>query len=179
MSWCDLLPMPIRPRRTTHTISWTLCARASPLAARSSGRSSLALQAASACMPCPAGSACSTGSTEHVPCAPGTFTSNGSATTCTDCDAGTYQNEAGRSSCKQCTSGNYCPPGASAQLPCLAGSYSNSPNLDEASDCTPCPAGRPRAALGRRIGSLAALGARRPSQPARKREYRAWVRAAP
>ena len=64
-----------------------------------------------------------------------------SATQCTECQPGSYQDEEGQTLCKPCASGHYCPRGASAELPCLSGSYSSQPGLTHTSNCTTCPAG--------------------------------------
>ena len=81
------------------------------------------LTAASECTDCPKGSACSTGSTAHALCAPGTIAPALKAETCTDCTAGTFQDMAGQTECKACTAGYYCAEGAAAALPCPGGTH--------------------------------------------------------
>ena len=99
------------------------------------------LTAASECTDCPKGSACSTGSTAHALCAPGTIAPALKAETCTDCTAGTFQDTAGQTECDTCTAGSFCVAAAAAALPCVAGTYSNTPGLTAASECTDCPKG--------------------------------------
>ena len=67
------------------------------------------------------GSACSTGSTEHVPCAPGTFNPSTRKSKCSRCVAGRFQDAEGATACNDCTPGYYCNEGAAAALPCPGG----------------------------------------------------------
>ncbi|KAL3930332.1 MAG: hypothetical protein SGPRY_001582 [Prymnesium sp.] len=75
----------------------------------------------SQCSPCPAGSACSTGSTAPILCAPGTSQPQPEQTLCEQCKAGTYQDKEGAIGCKDCRDGSYCPAGAPNPLGCESG----------------------------------------------------------
>ena len=105
------------------------------------------LAAASECTDCPKGSACSTGSTAHVQCAPGTIAPDIKAQTCTKCPAGLFQDVAGNTACKQCLAGHYCAEGAAAALPCPGGRHANQTIIAEIGylrgldECIICPPG--------------------------------------
>merc|ERR1719440_760883 len=89
------------------------------------------------------GSACSTGSTAHSLCAPGTIAPNTKMSTCTDCAGGTFQDASGATEFKSCTSGYYCTQGAAAALPCPGGTHKPAGNvvMTSASQCVACNKG--------------------------------------
>ena len=99
------------------------------------------LQAEQDCHSCPAGHFCGPGVSEPTACSRGTVAPNANMVTCNDCEAGTYQVEAGQIACGSCRPGSFCPVGASAPLPCEGGSYSGTTGLVAQANCTVCPAG--------------------------------------
>ena len=116
------------------------------------------LQTEQECHACPAGHFCGPGVSEPTPCSRGTVAPNENMVACNDCEAGTFQEEAGQTACEPCRPGLFCPVGASAPLPCEEGTHSSATNLASAGDCTtttpgyyattgsteqtPCPPGR-------------------------------------
>jgi len=69
---------------------------------------------------CPNGASCL--ATQSLPCAPGAQCIGQLGSNQTQCPAGTYQPEGGRSGCVPCTRGSFCPaPGLSAPKQCVAG----------------------------------------------------------
>ena len=69
---------------------------------------------------CPNGASCL--ATQSLPCAPGAQCIGQLGSNQTQCPAGTYQPEGGRSGCVPCTRGSFCPaPGRSAPKQCVAG----------------------------------------------------------
>ena len=69
---------------------------------------------------CPNGASCL--ATQSLPCAPGAQCIGQLGSNQTQCPAGTYQPEGGRSSCIPCARGSFCPaPGRSAPKQCVAG----------------------------------------------------------
>ena len=99
------------------------------------------LQAEHDCNNCPVGHFCGPGVSKPTTCSPGTVAPNENMAACIDCQAGTYQEEAGQTACGSCRPGLFCPVGASAPLPCEAGSYSAASALVAQAECTICPAG--------------------------------------
>jgi hypothetical protein len=93
------------------------------------------------CLPCPAGKSCSGRMDAPTLCDAGTY-SSGSATVCSPCQSGKYNNAKGSSECIDCKAGKY----SVASLPgapiinceeCLKGKYSSK---DGASSCVACNA---------------------------------------
>ena len=94
------------------------------------------LQSEQECHNCPVGHFCGPGSREPTACSRGTVAPNENTVACNDCEAGTYQEEAGQTACEPCRPGSFCPVGASAPLPCEEGTHSSAANLASAGDCT-------------------------------------------
>jgi hypothetical protein len=99
----------------------------------------------------------STSASWCAPCPARTFSLAGS-TSCTACDAGTFNPSAGSSSCLSCPPGSYsdpgqamcsiCPPGTYTTIPrspsctaCDAGTHNPSPGGSSLSSCLPCDPG--------------------------------------
>ena len=59
----------------------------------------------------------------------------------TDCPAGTYQNQEGKTACMPCVQGSYCERGSTTPLLCPAGTYGHGNSLRASDDCTDAPAG--------------------------------------
>ena len=89
------------------------------------------------CNTCPAGSACTRGSTGPTACEPGSYSASG-APVCTDCVAGKYQSASGASSCVDVDAGYYSLARAATQLACSPGTFSASGGQ---SSCVQRPAG--------------------------------------
>ena len=93
------------------------------------------------CNPCPPGSACLAGSSEPLPCSPGTFAPSFGTAACTRCSAGSYQSQPNATGCEVCVEGSYCPEGVPSPLPCPKGRYSNATGLTTQSECHRSPPG--------------------------------------
>ena len=94
------------------------------------------------CHACPAGAACGVGATTPIPCAPGTFATNGLTDACLPCPAFTYQPLAGATACLLCGDLYFCPEGSSMRLmvACSEGTYLPAGRAyTEQADCDPCP----------------------------------------
>ena len=99
------------------------------------------LESEQECHACPAGHFCGPGVSEPTACSRGTAAPNVNMVACNNCEAGTYQEQAGQTACGSCRIGSFCPEGASAPLPCEEGTHSNATNLTSAGDCTPTTPG--------------------------------------
>ena len=78
-----------------------------------------------------------------VMCAVGKY-SAGTATTCTDCDAGYVCPQGSTQSNPPsdiCPLGSYCESGTTQETPCPAGKYGHNVGLAAEADCTECPQG--------------------------------------
>ena len=86
-------------------------------------------------LPCTAGQAYISGSCQT--CLAGTYSLAG-ASSCTPCNAGYYQNQAGQSTCIACPSPTISTSsGSSSCTPCAAGTF----YISASSSCSPCSAG--------------------------------------
>ena len=92
---------------------------------------------------CPAGSYCTAGTTDPVPCIDGTFMNHTGAVACDVCPAGHYCTSAvSTSTIFDCPQGFYCPAGTSTTfMPCPKGQYGSREALAEVDDCTLCTPG--------------------------------------
>ena len=96
------------------------------------------LSAQSQCLPCPPGSACTTGSVAPLPCAAGSMQAEEGSSACVYCGAGYFQNASGSTGCVPCPGGTYSSIRGSAECShCLArlSSYEGS------TSCSVCAAG--------------------------------------
>ena len=59
------------------------------------------------CDVCPEGTFCPVGTSEAVPCAPGTFNNVSEQEICVRCEAGTYAPTDGAATCSDCPTGTY------------------------------------------------------------------------
>ncbi len=71
-------------------------------------------------------------------CDAGTYQNEAGKSSCIECDAGTYQDETASTSCKACAAGKSSTIGASTCTPCGIGSFSG----PGSSVCIPCPSGQ-------------------------------------
>ena len=85
-------------------------------------------------------SMCAGGASQPRPCNRGAFCLANAAQP-TDCPAGTYQNQEGKTACMPCAKGSYCERGSTTPLPCPAGTYGHLNSLRASDDCTDAPAG--------------------------------------
>ena len=76
---------------------------------------------------------------------------------CSQCEAGTYQDDEGSTECKDCILGHYCPKGSSTPIPCSAGLYGSRLNLKQEDECESSPPGS-YSAIGSSEPKLCALG---------------------
>ena len=94
---------------------------------------------------CPEGHHCPVGTSEPIPCSPGTYSPTEGQAMCLACPAGHY--------CLQdtinfqpfvCPTGHYCPQGTehSTQFPCPAGMFSDTLGIFNESECNSCPVGQ-------------------------------------
>jgi hypothetical protein len=78
----------------------------------------------------------------QIPCPPGSFSSSPSQSTCTSCEAGTFQSDEAKDACSPCTFGHYCPASSIAPLPCLSGStFQPDASQTLCKSCSNCPLG--------------------------------------
>ena len=99
------------------------------------------LSSQDSCVICPAGTACSIGSTQPQPCLPGSFSVKSEAERCDLCVSGEFQDQHGATACKQCTSGSYCERGTPNPTPCPGGTSSNNLGATDRTACIPVLAG--------------------------------------
>ena len=99
-----------------------------------------------------------TGSTQQVPCSPGTVAPNANMGACLKCEAGTFQEDGGGTACDVCIAGSYCRVGAAAALPCVAGTFSSATSLASPEECSVCP-----------LGAACSTGATEPGAMARSK----------
>ncbi|KAL3925719.1 MAG: hypothetical protein SGPRY_003584 [Prymnesium sp.] len=99
------------------------------------------LASESECLNCPLGSACSTGSIRPELCSPGTYSNVTRQRVCSPCEAGTFQDEEGKTACKACERGSFCKGGTAPPLPCESGTFSGATDLSKKSQCSLCPPG--------------------------------------
>ncbi|KAF6119825.1 hypothetical protein HJG60_010211 [Phyllostomus discolor] len=110
---------------------------------------------------CPAGSFCPKGSSEPIPCPPGSFcATSGLSTPTGSCQAGyfcaggaatpTPEDKLTRALCPPgtfcqaagpCPQGHYCPRGSAMPQPCPPGTFSTHVKLGSEAACSPCPPG--------------------------------------
>ena len=133
------------------------------------------------CVECPVGTACAVGSSHPRKCSPGMFNVRDECSRepfdphsqpnhypypnqdrprqilCSQCEAGTYQDNEGSSECKDCILGHYCPKGSSTPIPCSAGLYGSRLNLKQEDECESSPPGS-YSAIGSSEPKLCALG---------------------
>ena len=78
----------------------------------------------------------------QIPCPPGSFSSSPSQSTCTSCEAGTFQSDEAKDACSPCTTGHFCPASSIAPLPCLSGStFQPDTSQTSCKSCSNCPLG--------------------------------------
>ncbi|MFC1921128.1 thioredoxin domain-containing protein [Chloroflexota bacterium] len=82
------------------------------------------------------GDGCSSACTIEVLCSPGTYSATGYAP-CMPCEAGTFNDDVGATTCEECDGGTFSNSGAETCTICPAGTHS----LNNSSECTYCPAG--------------------------------------
>ena len=98
---------------------------------------------------CPAGSSLEGPGDTCELCTPGKVSTADDTLQCTNCSAGRYQKEAGKTACEPCPLGHACVNGSAMAQPCAAGTYADVPGLGV---CKECEGGRHCAA-----GSLKGL----------------------
>lgn len=89
------------------------------------------------CTDCPEGAFCATGSIEPTRCVPGYFADRTRLSECMPCLAGEYQSLRGATACGRCTRGSYCLEGASTPQPCPGGTSSNVTGVKSVALCKP------------------------------------------
>lgn len=90
---------------------------------------------------CPAGYFCPVGTSEPVPCHPGSYTPSSGYSECLSCAAGYYCLAGSDDFLSQvCPPGHYCSAGTRliTQYPCPVGTFSNTPGLTNESQCEQC-----------------------------------------
>ena len=93
------------------------------------------------CQSCPKGSFCRPGSPAPVACTAGSYSPVNTYPTCSFCDPGKYQTDAGATTCIQCPPGSACPRGSAQHLPCAPGTFSGSSGLTSLEQCQACSIG--------------------------------------
>ena len=102
--------------------------------------SATGLTSANECIPTDPGYFAPSGSAMQTPCAAGTIASAPSSS-CTQCEAGTYQEEEGKTACSACPTASYCPQGAATPTVCPPGTFNPSTGATSNESCTTCKAG--------------------------------------
>ena len=100
------------------------------------------------CKKCPAGFYCESGTSNPIPCPPGTYNGDpgkGDLKGCAPCRAGMACTKDGLTyPDKPCDTGHFCPLGTvnPKDHPCPAGTYTDHHNITAQVECTECPAGQ-------------------------------------
>ena len=122
----------------------TYCPRGSPaelLCPAGTMGNQTELESEEECVSCPKGTSCPRGSEKEQACSAGTYADTARSASCTQCEAGKYQDEIRQDSCKICGKGHVCPAGSASQTPCLQGTWSGDEGRSEHSQCNDCPLG--------------------------------------
>ena len=94
---------------------------------------------------CPIGHYCPIGTTEPLPCHPGTYSDNTRQAVCDECPAGYYCLANSTTYTTQvCPAGYYCTNGTrhAYEFPCPHGTYSTFTGRTSVDDCQLCPPGQ-------------------------------------
>jgi hypothetical protein len=90
---------------------------------------------------CPVGHRCPFGTSDPIPCEPGSWMGRTGASSCDSCPEGFFCDGSSPSSPIECPVGAYCPPGSAIPDLCIPGTYNNRTGLQNVSECTHCDPG--------------------------------------